>query len=710
MIWCVFSIILIVQSIENTKFETWEKWIPPFVRKTDLLCPTDICTIGWTLNVTSKDRCCTCLAKPSWKFNPWIYDLVLKYTRRGGIAQLIGETTVNSRLVHNNGFLSHLPYNLCNFVNILEIEITYNEISSIGNISCLQMLDKLDLSHNSIESIGNSTFKHLPLLRELRLTHNGIKTVEPYTLAGTTIAIYWVDLSWNNMTKLDISNVFSEYYFCRYDFSSNKIVQMVNEQNFRFDVNKNYKGGFLNLDSNDMTQWFDFKDLGIQDIKILGKVWQFRLSLQNLKWTCDCRMEPFYELSQDALKRIWRDYLNVTCWDPPEYRGLSIIDHFLKGDKLDLLICNKTSADKCPRKCHCFYQPKNRRTVVNCTSVGLTALPKLVPEGDNLTLLFDGNNIEFLEHRQYFNRSSVISISNNKLNSIASNAIGSIGSNTVLDLSGNGIHELPRDIQSFDPCIMKLGIIKISCSCDDHWLVNWVKNKRAEKCKNITEIICFIDDGYVSTIGLDLGKYCNDDSNLTFFNILFGLIIALLLGLCGLMYTFRYELFILKRKFVNQKSSNIYPLLKYDVFLSFDDNDTELRFWVMKTLDSYLQGACYKTFIPCRDGNIGEVREEAMIDNINVCKNYIVILCDKYHTEDTFWTTIEWKYIWHNFKQNKERQIILINYHQLESSEVREIKLKAFIRVGTDIDFSNRKHTLLQDIQDRLGSPILTTN
>ncbi|CAG2198020.1 unnamed protein product [Mytilus edulis] len=162
------------------------------------------------------------------------------------------------------------------------------------------------------------------------------------------------------------------------------------------------------------------------------------------------------------------DYLNVTCWDPPEYRGLSATEHFLKKDRLDLLICNKTSADKCPRKCHCFYQPKNRRTVINCTSVGLTALPKFVPEGDNLTLLFDGNNIEFLEHREYFNRSSVISISNNKLNSIASNAIGSIGSNTVLDLSGNSINELPRDIQSFDPCIMKLGIIKISCSCDDH--------------------------------------------------------------------------------------------------------------------------------------------------------------------------------------------------------------------------------------------------
>ncbi|CAC5358711.1 unnamed protein product [Mytilus coruscus] len=159
---------------------------------------------------------------------------------------------------------------------------------------------------------------------------------------------------------------------------------------------------------------------------------------------------------------------------------------------------------------------------------------------------------------------------------------------------------------------------------------------------------------------------------------------------------------------MNQKSTKIYPLHKYDVFISFDDDDTELRFCVMKTLASYLQGACYQTFIPCRKGKIGEVREEAMINNINVCKDYIFILCDKYHTDDTFWTTIEWKYIWYNFKQNKERQIIIINYHQLESSEVRENKLKAFVRVGTDIDFANRKHHLFQDIHDRLGSPMLT--
>ncbi|CAC5423133.1 unnamed protein product [Mytilus coruscus] len=690
---------------------TWEKWNPPFVNRTDLLCPSDHCTLDPTLHVRTKNECCTCWAEPSWKFDPLTHALVLEYIRRGGTSQLIGDTTItNSRLVHNKGFLSQLPKNVCDFVNIVEIEATYNQISSIGNISCLQMLDTLDLSYNTIDSIENSTFKNLPLLRELRLSHNGIKTMEPYALAGTTMSIFLADLSSNNMTKIDLSNLVPENRFCRYDFSSNKIVEIVNEQNFQINVNKIYHGGFVDLDANDITQWFDFKDLGIDDITILGKIMQFGLSLQKMKWTCDCRMEPFLELTQDALKRIWRDYYNVTCWDPPEYRGLSITEHFVKGDKLDLLICNKTSVDKCPKECHCFYQPKNRRTVVNCTGVGLTLLPRYVPEGENLTLLFEGNNIESLEHREYFNRSYAISLSNNQIHTISSHAIESIGNNAILDLSGNKMYELPRDFQSFDPCITKLGKIKISCGCDDKWLVDWVKNKRAEQCKNTTEIICFIGEMYVSTIDLDLGNFCNDDTNLTFFNILIGIIIALLLGICGVLYTFRYEMFILKRRFISKKCSKVYPYLKYDVLISFNDNDTELRIWVMKTLASYLQDFGYRTFLPCRDEEFAVAREEALIDRINICKNYIIILCDKYHTEETVWTTVEWKYIWHSFKLNKERQIIVINYHQLESSEVHENKLKAFVRVGKDIDFSNKKHKLFKDIQDRLGSPIRPNN
>ncbi|VDI41136.1 Hypothetical predicted protein [Mytilus galloprovincialis] len=707
----LFIILLVAQFVRYATFMTWENWIPPFVNRTDLLCPSDRCELDPTLYVRTKNQCCTCHAEPSWKLFPFIYDLVLEYSRRGGTAQLIGNTTrTNARLVHSNGFLSKLPDNVCEFVNLVEIEATYNKISSIGNISCLQMLDTLDLSFNSIELIGNSTFQNLPLLRELRLISNGIKTVEPYALAGTTMSIFWADLSSNNMTKIDLSNLVPENRFCRYDFSSNKIVEIVNEQNFQINVDKIYHGGFVDLDANNITQWFDFKDLGIDDITILGKIMQFGLSLQEMKWTCDCKMEPFLELTQDALKRIWRDYYNVTCWDPPEYRGLSITEHFVKGDKLHLLICNKTSADKCPKECHCFYQPKNRTTVVNCTGVGLTRLPQYVPEGENLTLLFEGNTIESLEYREYLNRSYTISLSNNQIHTISSNAIESIGNNAFLDLSVNDMYELPRDFQSFDPCITKLGKIQISCDCGDEWLIDWVKNKRAEQCKNTTEIICIIGDESVSTIDLDLGNFCNNDTNLKFFNILVGIMIALLLGISGVLYTFRYELFILRRRFISKRSSKVYPYHKYDVFISFDDNDKELRIWVMKALAPYLQNFGYRIYIPCRDDKFGDVKKDALIDKINICKNYIIILCDKYHTEKNRWTTVEWKHIWHSFKLNQERQVIVINYHQLESSEVQENKLKAFVRVGNDIDFSNRKHDLFNDIKDRLGSPIRTND
>ncbi|XP_052087899.1 uncharacterized protein LOC127724937 [Mytilus californianus] len=243
---------------------------------------------------------------------------------------------------------------------------------------------------------------------------------------------------------------------------------------------------------------------------------------------------------------------------------------------------------KCPKKCHCFYQPKNRRTVVNCTGVGLTLLLQYVPEGENLTLLFEGNNIESFEQREYFNRSYTISLSNNQIHTISSNAIESIGNNAILDLSGNKMYELPRDFQSFNLCITKLGKIQISCDCDDEC---WNNN-----CSALGNLWCIV---YIP----------------------------------------------LRTVYFKEKCSKVYPYLKYDVFISFDDNDTEIRIWVIKTLASYLQDFGYRIFIPCRNEKFGDVREEALIDTINICKKYMIILCDKYHTEQTVWTTAEWKYI-----------------------------------------------------------------
>jgi hypothetical protein len=76
-----------------------------------------------------------------------------------------------------------------------------------------------------------------------------------------------------------------------------------------------------------------------------------------------------------------------------------------------------------------------------------------------------------------------------------------------------------------------------------------------------------------------------------------------------------------------------------------------------------------------------------------------VILCDYYNVDETRWTDMEWKLIWHTFKQHIERKIIVVNFDQLEMKDNIDPKLRAFVRLGYDIDFSNRKHTLIREVK-----------
>ena len=145
-----------------------------------------------------------------------------------------------------DGFLSKIPFNICTFSSkLVKLELIYNFIYQIGNISCLLCLDTLDLSHNNIKYVGNGTFDGLTNLRVLRITHNDVITPEPSTPVGSSLQIHHADLSHNNMDVVDISNLISKNNFCEFDFFSNKITEIINTKNFKIDPTKTYKGGFL---------------------------------------------------------------------------------------------------------------------------------------------------------------------------------------------------------------------------------------------------------------------------------------------------------------------------------------------------------------------------------------------------------------------------------------------------------------------------------
>ena len=635
---------------------------------------------------------------------------MIEYRRRDGIATLLENPEDRNeyyQIYHKNGFLSKIPVNICTFSSkLVKIELIYNFIYQIGNISCLLCLDTLDLSHNNIKYLGNGTCDGLTNLRVLRLTHNDITTLEPSTLVGSSLQIHHADLSHNSMAMVEISNLVSENKFCEFDFSSNKITEMINTNNFKIDPTKTYKGGFLELTDNNFTKFMDFHKLDITNIHILGKIISHGFGMEDAKWICDCFMEPYLELAEDIINRIWRDYFKLKCWDPPEYRGRLITDMVEKGH-LDLFICNITASEKCPKDCYCFYQPKKSRTVVNCTSAELKELPLYLPGSNNITLVLNNNSIKHFDSRVYLKNVSVLDISHNHLETITSEAITSLAQNISLTLENNNFRNLPRALQTLNPCKVHFGKVTIRCECEQLWIKDWITNRKARQCSNMSVFVCETDDGLIRAEELSKQTLCESKYDGKYATIIFSILLILALGISSFMYLLRYEIYLFKRKLLSRKSpGKINPLSEYDAFISFNDENAILRKWVLNILIKELENSGYRIFVPCRNLLFGTIKEDELIKKISGSKNFVVILCDYYNVDETRWTDMEWKLIWHTFKQHIERKIIVVNFDQLEMKDNIDPKLRAFVRLGYDIDFSNRKHTLIREVKQRLGSPL----
>ncbi|XP_052089271.1 toll-like receptor 8 [Mytilus californianus] len=613
-------------------------------------------------------------------------------------------------LYHSQGYLSQIPINICDFPNIVRIDLQSNQLTEVGNLSCLSMLDTLDLSYNKIHFIGNYTFLSLTNLRELRVTHNGLKVLAPATITASSLQIFRADFSHNEMKSIEFSNMISESDFCEITFASNDISKIVNTNNFKIDPEKDYRGGIVELVGNSFTTFIDFEKLGITDIAILGKVISYGFVMPDVKWTCDCRMEPYLELAEDVIKRIWRDYFNISCWNPPEYRGKTIPD-IVKEGRLDIFICNLT--EKCPRNCTCFYQPKERRTVVDCSDAGLKKMPCEVPQwnrfSNNLTLIFKNNNITHFDNKSYLKDATVLDMSGNKVATFSPEAIEMLPEDIVLNFADNNFKKVPRAFQTLNPCKSKFGDVAIDCNCDTEWIKHWADNRGLKQCSNMSSYVCETDHGLIPVDEISTDDICKQEKFMitSIISIILSLLSTLIVIIFGVVYLFRYEVYLLQRKyFLRNSASKVGCFLKYDAFVSFNDENDELRMWVLNVLVRHLEASGYRLFVPCRDLPPGSVKEEEILEQIINSRKYLIILSDYYLHQDTPWTQIEWKYIWCHFRQYVERNIIVINFDHLGTSEQADPKLRAFVRLGYDIDFSNRKHDLIFTVKLRLGTPL----
>ena len=136
--------------------------------------------------------------------------------------------------------------------------------------------------------------------------------------------------------------------------------------------------------------------IGVFDIRKIGLLYGFGLDLRGSRLTCDATMVPFLELAEFVIRKIWRYFYDVRCWDPMSLRGQSI-PQLVLDKKLDLFVTELTRDDNCPYRCKCTDQRSKRKIIVNCTNQNLRKLPHVIPDGNNIKLLLSGNDIHILE-------------------------------------------------------------------------------------------------------------------------------------------------------------------------------------------------------------------------------------------------------------------------------------------------------------------------
>ncbi|KAK3609205.1 hypothetical protein CHS0354_003185 [Potamilus streckersoni] len=512
----------------------------------------------------------------------------------------------------------------------------------------------------------------------------------------------YLNASYNELTSLDITNIVMSGPFCERDFSHNQMTELTNVLNQVLDPDINYGPGIVNMSDNPFQRWPDFRKLGVQNLAMLGTLFDFGFDFRGANFSCDCEMEPFLELAKEVIKKIWLDYFDVRCARPPNLKGELIID-LVKKNKLDLFVCTIDAENGCPVNCKCTEQPSKSRFIVDCQGKGLRELPQNLP---NTSFAYEldvrDNEISVLENRNYLGQITVLKASNNSLQRLDDEAITTLLTTANVTLANNTdlIYYFPKTIQYFNSHSIDLQNVVLFCDCDTLWLSDWLDVRQIGS----DSIFCQTQNhGRVRAINLKV-SLLNECETLSFTSAIVSIFLASAIICFGvpslLIYNFKYELSILFRR--NDTSICEY---QYDIYISSDEGNDQLRVWIQQVLMPYLQTFEYRMYVPMRDCLPGNIAEEECKNILQKTRCFLVILSKSYLCQEGRpRTEMEWKYAWDLYLNDKHRKIVMINFDHLSAKLVRPRQIKAFLRVGKVIDFGNRDGMHLYKVQKAVGS------
>lgn len=186
---------------------------------------------------------------------------------------------------------------------------------------------------------------------------------------------------------------------------------------------------------------------------------------------------------------------------------------------------------------------------------------------------------------------------------------------------------------------------------------------------------------------------------------LFGVSIAILVFInC----VYKEDIYLLSRRLQFPRiNKNGY---EYDAYICLCESNIGIVTWSLRTLLPYLESYGYSIFFPPRDEDCGSFRVEEIIMKLKKCRNYIFLMTEDFEiegdSENALWCGLMWRNAWKNFRErSNDLNIIIVNCDYLRWKNSKNKVLKAYLRQQLAVDFSNKKHEVLDDIRQRMGAP-----
>jgi len=662
------------------------------------------------------DHCCACFAKPIWElpFSNISYhslavearDVQFKRTKIYNTTSYVKNSTV-FRLSYINGYLRYFPENACDF-NIVTIDVTKNMFHEIGNVSCFTNLDTLIMKDNLITFVSNATFKGMSKLRIVDLSYNIIKHIDLNVASNT--GVFDFNFESNNLRQLDISNILiPNKTMCGVSYASNKrSIEITNIMNFQIvqdspPICNNID--FSNVTSSRFVLEMISQNIDSKDIPEYVPCGQHRY--EGSSSYCGCELAELFPLPFPDITRLYHKHIEeYICEAPASLSNLSLYDVYLNQTLRNKMTCDIKDYCHSRPKCHCTCtsQPSQDRIFVDCSNQSCIDLPDVLPDSKYpITLKINNNNIKTVKVKDYFSRVKIIDMAENPIDHLDNN-IDVLKTASSIIIYNHTLKTLPKSIRNIHPDVFHFKTNGIPCNCENRWIGEWRKFKSASKqyplyCSNYNNIL--IED-IVDTL-----SGCEElDTTLRWYILIVILLAVIALGIMGIANYFRFDFLIFKRQFLKNESKRTPHKWETDIYVSFDNDNDDVRYYVLRMLEPFLRQHKLTTYISCRDELPGTNYEDSVVENLRKSKNIVIVESTGMYNNCV--RRMEYKLAWEYFINCDLKKMLILNFDLADYEKFQYKKTRALNRFDMTFLISDRKRSLDDKLLTTFNEPLIT--